>query len=754
MNPHAFLLLVLLSSACATAPKRPPIDRVAAVAACEIHCAEVAEALVEHRQYDEARAPLARAWQHSEDRDREDVPGGPVSWPAHRLRLAVVGAVVAERTGVDQEKAQRRLWSEVEHYLEDLSYGGLSLSNVSFLSERDRNWLFAELDRTPALSERTRELLQLVWRANSGVMPDRLRLLELSKQADASREHLLSLYVLCAIGECRTDNATRHVAALVAEQNRLPDAELDSDILEGFFIETFMEEGGPQFREQMLALRDLSNRTDLSIPLAVPVRALGEAEACREFSGVLGTIVRRADASYTSLVATARCALSLGYRGWGQTLLSRARTIHHAPIEALEAFVEYEAVHGHAVHLRDYVRELQKHDPKTSATALLAAVEAAERADFDDAVTLIAQFPQTPAAEVIRGRREASTGRHAEAIAHFERALSQWPDERIGVRLLRQYYAVGRFADALAMTTEGLEIRASGWAILHGEAALATRDDDALKKALELLDDGDCSSLMGSIELFRRRYGVEAATRRLVERVGSLSRELDAHCAYVIGLQLAALVPVDQMESLTNRLALDPDVRDRALAAAPYCLGAALDARRRLHGPLDEVPKQNDVAWCMCQRGEFAEALQTLPDPGASIAARDTYARALLGVGRIDESLARFREIVAEKPHRGVYQVHLLAVELSSKAPPDDEEVARRVDVIARLFQDQWPDPFTLETLAAALDLRGHRAAAQRIREIWSRAARSAEHWRILDAKCSTCREAHRKHWGSDFVPP
>jgi tetratricopeptide (TPR) repeat protein len=248
-----------------------------------------------------------------------------------------------------------------------------------------------------------------------------------------------------------------------------------------------------------------------------------------------------------------------------------------------------------------------------------------------------------PAAEVGLGRIAAAEGRHEQAIAHFERAVSLFPE--LGAAYYaaaRSYRALGRAADA----ERALSLHARygpRWPRLDDPvlAAVAVLRDDprsSLQRGVRLAASGDLQGAIASHEAALAGDGsLVQAHANLVALYGSArnwSKSEEHYGAAVAAGFNTAQVHYDYgvVLGLQDQWDAAADQYRKALAVNPLHVQA--------HNNLGEIlERRQDVT------GAAAEYRQAVDAQPSFRLARFNLGRMLLGLGRTDEALAQFEQI-------------------------------------------------------------------------------------------------------------
>jgi tetratricopeptide (TPR) repeat protein len=750
MIRKALFALTALLVACSSTKPRPEEKRAERVAACDIHCANLAAALVEQGIYDEARAPLERAWEHVEDPGRDDIPWGESERYAMRVQLAVLDAVIARHTDGDAPKALRRLWEEAEQFLGSTTFEGLRAAELTFLTRSDRRWVLRSLKATEGIDAEARILMTLVWRSNSNMSVDRLLLKELSKKAETPQEHLMSVFLFCNDEYCDQPATIRHMAGLLAEQMSRPTEEVDRQLMEEDFVRVFMSNAGPRHRDMLLWIRDYAAESKANVQLAIPGKAFGKGEACRRFSGALVSIVRDSQASYDALVEAGGCALALDWRSWALNLLRRARKLRDRPVEALQILAEYEAIQLHHTHVERYVEDLEEIEGSERAARIRDLSRAIEEGRLADAKGLLAMLPESPASLWGAGMVAFMEGNYEAAIGPLEKAFEVWPSTNVGVPLLNAYLRIGATKEAMRISEMGKDVRPSRWTYWHGLAAAAAGETETVEKMIEMRDDGQlaCYDFGRLTHLVTLARGRQAGEEWLRSRVEAHPTRRARKCAGGISWGFEIVVPAERTVETLESWKLDQDVRDRIIRNRAPCTGGLGDAKLELYRESESASKKNNIAWCLAKRGEFEEALEVLPEPRPKAFERDTFARILLGLGQADRAVEIFRDLRDDHPVRDVYRAHWLAAALNSSHPPTRREVDVEVSRLAAMARLGGLSFFTYATLVESLERHGYEEEAGKLRRtVAQEAGHAYDPWEFL-GECEGCAEAYERAHG------
>ncbi len=742
---------------CGDAQKKRDAEIAERTSSCEYECAGLAMALAESGRYQLARRPLANALEDAEDPLREDVPFNPAELMAHRLKLAVLGTVIARHVDSSSEaNALDRLWKQVGRFVETRSYGSLSHTNVRFLNRADRGWLLRQLENTDALDERTRQLMALVWRVNSDFAPDRLLLQRLSGEAQTTAEHLLAAYSLCALDDCESDRVVVHLSALVTDQMNRPDDEVDAQLMNSWLVARFLKLAGPAHEGEVLWVRDYY-RDHRLLPSWIPVNALGLGRGCREFAGMYEVVVRRR-ASYDALVIAARCAFALDHDAHGMRLLARADRLRDDTSEAALARWEYAFLTMDTPRMKSAAQRITEPVGAEQARVAMRAIDAISAGDERAAEVEIRKLPLGMVRSYLRGLVAFGAGDWATAEPLLASVFEHWTIAMVGTRLARARMGLDDLEGANEVTARGFALRPRHWAFLHGRVALARGDSAALDAAIKALDHSEatCSESGIRSRLVAASAGPAAGLAVLDNHLRGM-RQPTARCVETLAWNAAHYAPTQAVLATSSVARLTSDKLSGVARGIPGCTKEQLEAgRSELSSPDTSPHAANNTAWFLTECGEFADALRVLPDGGDVPNHRDTHGRVLLGLGRSAEALATFAKLVDEYATTPTFQIHLLAAQLAANAVTDASEIeskVRRVIFAARINSSS--SSFVIGTLADELERAGFQAQAQAVWRVHTDnpfSPPSWQGWKRIREKCAACVDLHRAQWERD--PP
>jgi tetratricopeptide (TPR) repeat protein len=256
---------------------------------------------------------------------------------------------------------------------------------------------------------------------------------------------------------------------------------------------------------------------------------------------------------------------------------------------------------------------------------------------------LLSEPQAEPAARVGLGRIAAARGRHADAIAQFERALALFPE--LGAAhyaLARSYRAVGRTSDAQA----ALERHARygpRWpriddSVLSAVSASRTDPRALLKNGIALAESGDLDAAIAAHEAaLKADPSLIQAHANLINLYGRARNwpkaEEHYRAAIALGLDAAdAHYDYGVILGLQHKDDLAEEAYRRSLAANPL----HVQARNNL-GQILERRREFDSA-----AAEYRRACDAQP---AFRLARFNLGRMLLVLGRTDEAIAEFNQL-------------------------------------------------------------------------------------------------------------
>ena len=256
---------------------------------------------------------------------------------------------------------------------------------------------------------------------------------------------------------------------------------------------------------------------------------------------------------------------------------------------------------------------------------------------------LLRELPAEPAAQVGLGRIAAAEGRHAEAIVHFERAVTLFPE--LGAAyyaLARAYRAVGRSADAERALEQHARYGAR-WPRIDDPvlATVATERDDPralLQRGVAMSEAGDVEGAIAAHEAALKQdpslVQAHANLINLYGRVRNWSKAEDHYRAAVaLGLDLAdAHYDYGVVLGLQEKWDLAAEAYRRAIAVNPL----HTQARNNL-GQILERRRDYQAA-----ESEYRRARDTQP---TFRLARFNLGRMLLVLDRTDEAIVEFEAL-------------------------------------------------------------------------------------------------------------
>jgi tetratricopeptide (TPR) repeat protein len=257
---------------------------------------------------------------------------------------------------------------------------------------------------------------------------------------------------------------------------------------------------------------------------------------------------------------------------------------------------------------------------------------------------LVSEPRAEPSSELWLGRIEAATGKHDQAIPHFERAVALAPDFGAAYYALAlSYRALGRSTDAERAVAQHARY-GTRWPAVEDplrDAVLALRDDGAaiLKRGIALADAGDVAGAIAAheaalvrdpslaqahvnlVSLYGRAGDYAKAETHYRAALTSGADLGEAHYDYAVMLGLQEKWDV-AADAYRQALALNP-----AHAQAHNNLGQILERRKEFDGAADE----------------YRRALEAQP---TFRLARFNLGRMLLAAGKNDDAIAELAKLV------------------------------------------------------------------------------------------------------------
>jgi tetratricopeptide (TPR) repeat protein len=256
---------------------------------------------------------------------------------------------------------------------------------------------------------------------------------------------------------------------------------------------------------------------------------------------------------------------------------------------------------------------------------------------------LLSEPPAEPATQVGLGRIAAAQGRHADAIAHFERAVALFPE--LGAAyyaLARAYRAVGRVPDAERALALHAQFGARWPRIDDPVLAAVTRERDdpraLLQRGVAMSEAGDVEGAIAAHEAALKQapslVQAHANLINLYGRVRNWSKAEDHYRAAVaLGLDLAdAHYDYGVVLGFQEKWALAEESYRRAIGVNPL----HTPARNNL-GQLLERRRDYQAA-----ESEYRHARDAQP---TFRLARFNLARMLLVLDRTDEAIVEFEAL-------------------------------------------------------------------------------------------------------------